>query len=335
MFTGDSRPGEPNLMNIYASRYHELDIQASELSGKTPDPYWKEVAAGKVIDGNEFRPDATAWGVFLAAEHARELSGALATDAPQSVKIQGSGNVGLMTAMFMSMDPKQQFNVTIMNDLESDGKIRTLKLKDESQGIHISPEIAKELIQKADKMTELAKILRQQQPELEFDIIDEDRESAKAILESDADWFLPAAGPDVLTAKTVPENGEAISRLGVIEGANNGIDDVAMERLHTAGKIVLRDRNVNTAGTFGSDDELADNRLLVNNPDSPPATYKESQDRIGSLFTDGLRQLERVSRELPEIPPHLTGTVIAVSRRALLQGIPVNNSQLKDALQSV
>lgn len=336
LHTGDGKPGEANLMDIFASRYHELDEENARTNNTTPNPYWREVAAGKSLDGNEFRPDATSWGVFLAAQHARELSGALRSDGPQSVKIQGFGNVGLPTAMFMSMDPQRQFNVTAVNALAGD-TIKTLMLRDESQGINITPEIAEQLKQAPDRITALAEVLRQQQPDVEFDVVEEPKDNAKAIFEHPGDWFVPAAGNDVFTVNTVPDDLEAINRLarkGYIEGANDAIDDVASERFHKAGKIIVFAKNANPAGTIGSDVEIKDNRRLVDNPDGKRLTYAESQREVGRLFMRGLNRLQVVSNKLPEIQPHRMPGVIAITQRALWHNVAIGNQNLAEIVRA-
>lgn len=336
LHTGDGQPNEPNLMNIFASKYRELDTAHSLANGVDPDLYWEGVAAGKVINGNVFRPDATSWGVFLAAQHARELTGALPSDGPQSVKIQGFGNVGLPTAMFMSMDPQQQFNVTAVNAMMGD-TVKTLMLKDESQGIHITPEIAEQLKQAPDRIAALAEVLRQHQPDVEFDVVEEHRDNARAIFERPGDWFIPAAGNDVFTDETVPDDLEIINRIarkGFIEGANDAIDDVASERFHKAGKVIIFAKNANPAGTLGSDIEIMDNRRRAENPDLPPMSYEESQREVGRLFMRGLNRLQVVSNKLPEIPPHKMPNVIALTQRAIWHNVPIGNRDLEEIVRA-
>ncbi|MDB5186324.1 MAG: Glutamate dehydrogenase [Candidatus Saccharibacteria bacterium] len=317
IFAPDMYTGDPGVIDHFARKYRKI----------TNDPFYLGSAAGKSLEagGNEFRPDATSWSVFIALEKASANIEIPGRDY-QSVKIQGAGNVGLPFAKFAS-GKRSKYEITAISDYY-DGVESTISVPEGMGGMAFTEELTKQLLANPDqdKIAAIREYVQKHQPDLAEKI--EISYKPGAILEVGADWLVLAAKGDVLTAETVPDDREkvdAIARCGVIEGANHAVSEVAHARLVKYGKEDVPGALANPGGTLASRIEVADNLSVI----GAKHGYVETQRQISSILNAAWGQHEKFMAMLGTTDRRQGAVVYSLARRAVAHGVDLD-SGLRD-----
>lgn len=268
---GDMGTNHPDYMDGYAYRAHEL---------RPDDPYWQATITGKSVanGGLAFRPHATGYGVYQAAEYGRRQRGMETAD----VTISGAGNVGGWTGYFMSQtleDDAKPYRITGYGDRYS-----TLQIADQSPGapgIHINKFIAEEILDNpnfaydprftafnGDKLLALAAHLQQHQPNVEFVVSN----NPGNILKAPSDIFVAASVGGLITEQTV----KLIEAPIVVEGGNGPTTQAGYYAGLRTGKLFVVDIESNTGGVEASMVEVIGNVNQVRSG-TPMPTYDEAR----------------------------------------------------------
>lgn len=271
---GDMGTNHPEYMDAYAHRIKQ--------SG---DPYWQASITGKSLGmgGLAFRPHATGYGVYLAADYQRK---ALELDGPARLTISGAGNVGGYVGYYASMDP----NFVIRGYSDSSG---TLYVVNDSPAVGIV--VDKDVLAimdnpnfkhdekyarfKGNKLAALSDLLAQTQPELELKM----HKNPEYIMQVPADIFVPASVGGLIKADTKlsPEI------RAVVEGGNGSFGPGGFDSMALRDIAVIPGTIANTGGVATSMDEY---RAGIT---GKTLSFDEAKD-LATMAAD--QRLERMSR---------------------------------------
>jgi len=315
---GDIGTNHPDFMDGYALRAREID---------PGNKFWQATITGKSVDngGLAFRPHATGFGAYRAAEFARNQVGMETAD----VTISGAGNVGGWTGRFMHTrleNGERPYRIMGYGDRYS-----TLSVTNHAPGapgIHVTEMIANEILDnpdfghdprfaqfKGDKMLALAVALRQQQPDLEISVTNK----ASDILKVPSDIFVAASIGGLITENTI----DYIAAPIIVEGANGPTTEAGYRKGLLAGKLFMVDTEANATGVDVSMDETNGNVAYVKSG-TPMPDYQTSQLQAQVRSDARYARVEAMREELDTKDRRLAANAVGMTVMALRTGAAID-----------
>lgn len=314
---GDLGSNHPHYMDAYAAMAWELNS----------DPYWQAVITGKSVEqgGEAFRPDATALGVVLAVEFAREQAG---IDGVADVTISGAGNVGGRTGYFLSQNSEELSEYRIVGYSDRFSTLRLTDCSEGAPGIVISQKVVEDILDNpnfakeerfaafhGDKMRALKAALLQEQPNLKVTLI----QDPNAILSVPSDIFVPASIGGLITA----ENIDCISAGIIVEAANSPMTQAAHQRALQLDKKIVAGEEANTSGVGCSMLETIGNVDAVRYG-TPLPDYETAKQLVSEQARERFARVERMRQLIADKHP-----LLAIDRRLAAYAVGVANLALQ------
>lgn len=239
---GDMGTNHTDYMDAFALRVED--------SG---DPFWQASITGKSPEqgGLEFRPHATGYGVYLAADYQRQKLG---LTVPTRLTISGAGNVGGFAGYYASKDPN--FSIRGYGDIYG-----TLYVEDEdpTAGIIVDETVLAIMDNPnflhderytqyhGNKLAALRDVLERQQPGLGVRLDDD----PEYVMRVETDIFIPASVRNLINLRTAP----TLNARAITEAGNDTIGEGGYEILSSRGIDVIPGTIANTGGVATSMDE--------------------------------------------------------------------------------
>lgn len=311
---GDMGTNHTDYMDAYAAK-------VCELTGE----FWQGSITGKSLSmgGLEFRPHATGYGVYLAADYQRQKLGLV---GPTRLTISGAGNVGGYLGYYASQDPN--FSVRGYSDLygtlyvENDDPAMGIKVDESVLSIMDNANFRHDkryVKYEGDKLKALRDLLKKQQPELKIRIDKND----KAIMQVPTEIFVPASVRDLVNEETAP----TLSALGITEAGNDTISAEGYAILSKRGISVVPGTIANAGGVASSMDEHEVGITGV------VLSFDESKDRATRHSQHRLARLDRMAEFLETQDNMLAASALGVAGMAQQLGHAIPQA-VKDILVS-